>query len=52
MSERRRTVLEDDLLANAGWAVSSVSLLICAGLIMSARLLSHRIPYELMESDD
>lgn len=45
-------MLEDDLIANIGWAVSTVSLLIWTGLIMSARLLSQRIPYELMESDD
>jgi tetratricopeptide (TPR) repeat protein len=45
-------LLEDDLIANIGWAVSTVSLLIWTGLMMSSRLLSQRIPYELMESNE
>ena len=45
-------LFEDTLVANIGWAVSTVSLLIWAGLIMSTRLLSQRIPYELVETDD
>lgn len=43
---------EDTLVANIGWAASTVSLLIWTGLIISSRMLSHRIPYELMPSDD
>jgi tetratricopeptide (TPR) repeat protein len=45
-------MLEDELIANIGWGVSAASLLVWTGLIFSARLLSQRIPYELMESDD
>jgi tetratricopeptide (TPR) repeat protein len=43
---------EDALVANIGWAASTVSLLIWTGLIISSRMLSHRIPYDLMPSDD
>lgn len=45
-------IFEDNLVANLGWAVSCVGLLIWTGLIMSTRLLAQRIPYDLMESDD
>ncbi|MEQ1924030.1 MAG: hypothetical protein ABL952_16105, partial [Pyrinomonadaceae bacterium] len=45
-------LFEDTLVANVGWAVSVVSLLIWTGLIISSRMLSHRIPYDLMPSDD
>ena len=45
-------LFEDDLIANLGWAVSTVSLLIWTGLIITARMLAQRIPYELVESDD
>lgn len=44
-------VFEDGLIANIGWAVSTVSLLIWTGLIITARMLSQRIPYDLVESD-
>ncbi len=44
-------LFEDDMVANIGWAVSTVSLLIWTGLIMSTRLLGQRIPYDLVESD-
>ncbi len=44
--------LEDDLIANIGWAVSAVSLLIWTGLIMSGHLLAQRIPYHLVETDE
>lgn len=43
---------EDTLVANIGWAASTVSLMIWAGLIITSRMLSHRIPYALVESDD
>ncbi len=45
-------MLEDNLIANIGWAVSTVSLLIWTGLIMSGHLLAQRIPYDMIETDD
>ena len=45
-------MLEDDLIANIGWAVSTVSLVIWTGLIMSGHLLAQRIPYDMMETED
>ena len=45
-------LFEDDLVANIGWAISGVSLLVWSGLILTARMLAHRIPYDLMPSDD
>jgi hypothetical protein len=44
-------ILEAQLVTNIGWAVSSVALLIWAGLIMSRNLLSGRLPLELSEED-
>lgn len=41
----------DDLIANIGWAVSSVALLIWVGLIVSQNLLSSRIPLDFDEED-
>ncbi len=43
---------DDPLVANIGWAASTVSLMIWTGLVISARMLSHRIPYALVESGD
>lgn len=45
-------MIDDTLIANIGWAVSTVSLLIWTGLIMSSRLLAQRIPYEMVETDE
>ncbi len=45
-------VLEENTVANIGWAVSSVALLIWIGLILSQKLLSARIPFELLEDED
>ncbi|MFN0278331.1 MAG: tetratricopeptide repeat protein [Pyrinomonadaceae bacterium] len=45
-------VLDDNLIANIGWAVSAVSLVVWAGLIMSVQILAQRIPYEMVETDD
>ncbi|MFM9903971.1 MAG: hypothetical protein ACKVQJ_05295 [Pyrinomonadaceae bacterium] len=45
-------LFEDNFVANLGWAVSTVSLLIWTGLVISTRMLSQRIPYDLMPSDD
>lgn len=42
-------LLESQISANIGWAISSVALLIWAGLIMSRNLLSTRLPLELSE---
>ena len=45
-------VFDESIVANIGWAVSSVSLLIWAGLSASMNLFSDRIPYDLVESED
>jgi hypothetical protein len=45
-------VAADNTIANIGWAVSSVALLIWVGLIMSQKLLSARIPFEVLEEDE
>jgi tetratricopeptide (TPR) repeat protein len=45
-------LLEDNLVANIGWAVSCIALLVWTGLIMSTRLLAGRIPHELVEPED
>jgi tetratricopeptide (TPR) repeat protein len=44
-------VIGEDLVANLGWAVSSVALLIWTGLLTSLNLFSERIPYELVEEE-
>ena len=44
-------MLFDDLIANIGWAVSSVALLIWIGLLISQNLLSSRIPLDFDEED-
>ncbi len=41
----------EDLVANLGWAISSVALLIWVGLLTSLNLFSERIPYELVENE-
>ena len=43
-------LLSNDLITNIGWTVSSVSLLIWVGLIMSGNLLAERSP--LIEAED
>lgn len=45
-------LFDDNLIANIGWAVSTVCLLIWTGLIITAKMLAQRIPYELVENDD
>jgi tetratricopeptide (TPR) repeat protein len=42
----------DDLVANIGWAVSGVSLVVWIVMILMTRMLSPRIPFELVESDE
>jgi len=44
-------VFEDSLLANVGWTVSGVSLLIWTAMILLGKMLSPRIPIELLEED-
>ena len=44
-------VLDDTLIANIGWAVSTVSLLIWVGIQMSVKLLTPRIPFDLIGED-
>lgn len=39
----------ETLISNIGWAVSSIALLIWAGLLLSLGLFAERIPYELVE---
>lgn len=45
-------ISDETLIANLGWAVSAVSLLIWAGLSASLKLFADRIPYDLVESED
>ncbi len=45
-------VLSENLIANIGWAISSVALLIWTGLLTSLNLFSERIPYELVENEE
>lgn len=44
--------LDENLAAHVGWAISSIALLIWAGLNVSQKLLSPRIPFELIEEDE
>lgn len=44
-------VFEDTLVTNVGWAVSTVALTIWTGMILTAKMLSPRIPLELMEEE-
>jgi tetratricopeptide (TPR) repeat protein len=44
--------LDENLISNVGWAVSSVALLIWTGLLLSLNLFSERIPYELIEEEE
>ena len=45
-------LFEDELITNIGWAVSTVSLVIWAGLILAARMFARRIPFELVDVDE
>ncbi len=44
--------LGDNLIANIGWAISGVSLTLWIVTILMGKMLSPRIPFELMASDD
>jgi tetratricopeptide (TPR) repeat protein len=44
--------LDDQLIANVGWAISTVTILVWTGLNISVRMFSSRIPYELLDQED
>lgn len=44
-------LLEEKLMADVGWAVSSIALLVWAGVIVSQTLFSPRIPLDLQDND-
>ena len=44
--------LGEDLIANLGWAVSALSLTVWIAMIFMTRMLSPRIPFELVEDDE
>lgn len=43
--------LEDTLIANIGWAISTVAILVWVGTILSQNLLSSRIPLDYTDED-
>ena len=45
-------IVFDDLIANIGWAISSIALIVWCGLMISQKLLSSRIPFELLDDDE
>ena len=44
-------LISDDLIANIGWAISCVALLIWVGLMFSQSVLSTRVPMDFDEED-
>lgn len=44
-------LFEEKLLANVGWAISSIALLAWLGVIFSVNIFAGRIPYELVEEE-
>ncbi len=42
---------DDGLIANIGWAVAAISLLIWIGMHLTAKILSRRIPFEMMREE-
>jgi tetratricopeptide (TPR) repeat protein len=44
--------LGDDLITDIGWAVSGISVLVWAVAMIMTRMLSPRIPFELMETEE
>ena len=44
-------LIADELIANIGWAISSVSLFIWVGLILSQNLLDARVPMDYTDED-
>lgn len=45
-------ILEDYLVANVGWVLSGSCLAVWVGMILMVRLLSPRIPFDMVENDD
>ncbi len=45
-------IFGDDLVTNIGWAVSGISLTVWTVALLMLRMLSPRIPFELMETDE
>ncbi len=43
--------LEDTLIANTGWAISTIAILVWVGTILSQNLLSSRIPLDFPDED-
>lgn len=44
-------LFEDALIANLGWAISIIALIIWGGSILGCHLLGQRIPHEMIETD-
>ncbi len=44
-------VFEDALITNIGWTVSTIALILWTGMILTVKLLSPRIPPELLEEE-
>jgi tetratricopeptide (TPR) repeat protein len=44
-------LFEDSLVANIGWAISGIALFIWVGIMFLRRLLSPRIPFDLVKGD-
>jgi hypothetical protein len=44
-------VVGDAAIANIGWAVSGISLLVWAAVSVMRRMMADRIPFELLEED-
>ncbi|MEO6590030.1 MAG: tetratricopeptide repeat protein [Pyrinomonadaceae bacterium] len=43
---------EDNLIANLGWAVSTIALFVWVGLIITRNMLAERIPLDLIEEEE
>lgn len=44
-------IFDENLIANVGWAISSIALLLWVGLIVSRKIFSSRIPLDLVEEE-
>lgn len=44
-------IAEDDLIANIGWAISMVALVVWSGLAIGVGMLSRRIPYRMFSEE-
>lgn len=45
-------ILLETLIANIGWAISSIALIVWGGLFLSQNVLAERIPFELLDEDE